>query len=351
MNQANGGATPAAASGQDRGCKFSPGYGGVFIRSCLVAGCATIMAPFFLFACLVVFAWFLTGSGDGGQASILDRAYSHGGGASRQVTLREGKEGAGVVAVVRIHGEIDGDGSSLDGDGILADVSEQFRAVAADDDIKVVLLQIDSPGGGLAASDQLHQGVEKLRQDGKIVLAWAGGIMASGGYYIAAAASGVMANPTATVGSIGVIMNHFQAAETLRSLGIRVDPITSAGRKDIGSPFREMTAEERNILQAQVDASHRRFVEIVARGRNMPIEKAGELASGDIFTAEEAMHNGLVDRIGYIEDALDWAEELAGSRNMRVIGFRPAPSWDKLFRHAIQGAATALWREWLSGQL
>ncbi|MDR1519211.1 MAG: signal peptide peptidase SppA [Planctomycetota bacterium] len=307
-----------------------PGLGGVFLRSCLVAGCAAILTPILLFSSLVVIAWLAIGSGlPDGESSL------------RQVTLREGANESGDIAIVRIQGKIDGAGSPLDGDGMLADVAEQLRAAARDDRVKAVLLQIDSPGGGFAASDQIYHEVANLRRGGKTVLAWAGGLMASGGYYIAAAAAGIMANPAATVGSIGVIMNHFEVGDALRSLGITVDPITSGAHKDIGSPFREMTPDERKLLQAHVDALHRRFVAIVAKGRNIPPERVGELAGGDIFGAEAAMANGLVDRIGYIEDALDWVGELAGVRNMRVIGYRHTLSLGKLLREAGQGAAAA----------
>ncbi|MDR1533881.1 MAG: signal peptide peptidase SppA [Planctomycetota bacterium] len=243
-----------------------------------------------------------------------------------------------------MQGEITGGGSPLDGDGLLAEASEQLRAAAGDARVKAVLLQIDSPGGGLAASDQLHHEVEKLGRTGKPVVAWAGGVMASGGYYLAAAASGIMAGPTAVVGSIGVVMNHFQAAGLLRWLGIRADPIISGPRKDIGSPFREMTREEREILQARVDDSHRRFVALVAKGRKLPPEKVEELAGGDVFSAEEARENGLVDRIGYVDDALEWLEELSGGRGMRVIGYRRPPSLYDLVGEIGEAGAAAFWK-------
>jgi protease-4 len=167
--------------------------------------------------------------------------------------------------------------------------------------------------------------------------------MASGGYYVAVAADGIMAGPTATVGSIGVIINHLEASDAIRKLGIKADPIVSGEHKDMGSPLREMTPEERRLLQEYVDASHRRFVEVVARGRKLLPEQVAKLANGDIFTAEDALKHGLVDRVGYVEDALDWIGELSGHPRLRVIAYRRPFSLERMFREVGRETARSFW--------
>ena len=322
------------------------GVGQNIAQSCLIAGCVTVLVP-----CLMVFGFFLFlyfvavsgmeqagNAGGGGLGSIYQ---SSGNTNLSERQLRRGSDDA-VIAIVTIQGVINGNGSPLDGDGSMAYVSEQLRAVAANDNVRAVILQVDSPGGGLTASDQLYNEVKKLREKNIPVLAWAGSMMASGGYYIAVAADEIMASPTATVGSIGVIMQHFQVRELLEKIGVKVDPITSGERKDLASPFREMTDEERQLLQNYIDTAHKRFVDIVAEGRKMPEEEVRKLADGGIFSAEAAKENGLVDSVGYIDDAIAWAEAKAKKKNMRVIGYRRIISFGDLFREAGRGAAGAV---------
>ncbi|MCC8190808.1 MAG: signal peptide peptidase SppA, partial [Planctomycetes bacterium] len=269
-----------------------------FIRSFLVAGCATIIAPFLVTIAVAVVAYSLLAPGGGSARSPLESLVP-GSANVRERVVREG-DPDNIIALISIQGTIQGNGSPLDGDGSLAQVSDLLRYASDDDRVRVVILQIDSPGGGLTASDLLHHEVIRCREKGKPVLAWAGSMMASGGYYIAAGTDGIMASPTATVGSIGVILRHFQVEDLLNKLGIQADPIVSGHRKDIGSPFRAMTEEERRLLQEYIDAAHRRFVTIVAEGRPLDLEAVERLADGSIYTAEAAVANGLVDRIGYI---------------------------------------------------
>ena len=322
----------------------APGVGVTVFQSCMIAGCATVLVPFLLVGGFFITVFLLISSGmDDASSSSFDSFMSGSTGSNlRERVIRPGDGDAGTVAIIAVTGAIDGNGSPLEGDGAMAHLSEQMRAAGENKDVMAVILQIDSPGGGLTASDQLHNEVTKLKAKGKHVLAWAGGMMASGGYYIAAGADGIMASPTSTVGSIGVIMRHFQVAEMLRKIGVATDPIISGERKDLGSPFREMTPAERELLQDYIDHSHRRFVEIVAEGRGMEVDEVAKLADGGIFTAEAARENGLIDRIGYIEDALEWAEDLSGSSNMRVISYRRLASLGDLFREAGSGAAGAV---------
>lgn len=313
------------------------------MTSCLVAGCVSLLVPVLLLGGFFYITYALFSSGieeaaAGPFASFVQTSPNP----LRERVLRSGKDGAGTIAIVSIHGAIDGNGSPLDGDGSLAHISRQLRAARESKEVKAVILQIDSPGGGLSPSDQLYHEIRLLKKKGKPILAWAGGMMASGGYYLAVAADTIMASPTATIGSIGVMMRHIQLTELMQKTGVKVAPITSGEHKDIASPFREMTAEERGMLQEYVNQSHSRFVDVVAKGRGLAEEKVRTLADGGIFTAATAKEHELVDSIGYIDDAIEWAENAAGETGMRVVGYRRPISFGEFFTEASRGAASAV---------
>ncbi len=318
------------------------GAGLTIFQSFILSGCVSVLVPILLCIGFFVTLFFLFASQVEEASSALDSLSSASVSSVREKVLRDGVAANGTIALVKVHGTITGDGSPLDGTGTMVQVAEELRAAAADNAVKVILLQIDSPGGGLTASDLLYYEVRRIRDQGKPVIAWAAGMMASGGYYIAVGADLIIASPTATVGSIGVIMRHFQVQELLEKLGIEANPIVSGERKDIGSPFREMTPEEREVLEQYIAAAHQRFVEIVAEGRNMPVEQVMPLADGSIFTAEKAEQAGLIDRVGYLEDAIAEAEQLVGADNMRVISYRRAPGVMDILRGAGQGVAAGL---------
>ncbi len=319
-----------------------PGAGLTILQSCLLSGCVTLLVPI-----LLVFAFFglmyaAIAPGISDAKSAIDSFGTRPSSNLLEKVIRPGAAGAGAIAIIKIHGSIDGEGSPLDGTGTMAEVTEELRNAAEDDAVKAILLQIDSPGGGLTASDQIYHEVRKAGDKGKKVVAWGGNAMASGAFYIAAGAEGIMVSPTCTVGSIGVIMQHFQVSDLMEKMGVKVDPITSGAHKDLGSPFRDMTPEEKEILQDFVDASYRRFVDIVAKGRNLPDEQVRKIADGTVFTADKALADGLIDKIGYIEDAIAWTEQLAGEKDMRVISYRRLPGLADLFREAGKGVSSAL---------
>ncbi len=302
-----------------------PSTGGTFLQSCLVAGCATILAPLFL---LIAFAVFLGFSFSSFDSSTFESTSSP---LFQEITLREGVAGKGKIAVINLRGQIDGQGSDLEGDGTIGLICEQLKVAEKDESVKAILLQVDSPGGGLTPSDIIYNKILNVRAEGKVVVAWAGGLMASGGYYISAASDAIVAGPTATIGSLGVILQRFQVNEFMDKLGLKVDPIMAGESKDIGSPFRDMTLEERQLLQRNVDHAHDRFIGIVAKGRGMSREAVVALADGKLFTADESVENGLVDDIGYIDDAIAMTEELVGSSDMRVVGYNKVFSFADVF--------------------
>lgn len=324
-----------------------PRAGGGFFQSCMVAGCATLLAPAVLLVGFLLLAGALVNSGFGDASSALD-TYSGASSLFKEKVIREGSPDQGTLVIISIQGEIAGNGSGLEGTGMLGAVSEQLRAAAENRDVKAVILQIDSPGGGLTASDILYNEIMKLRGKGKIVVAWGGSLMASGGYYIAAASDGIMASPTATVGSIGVIMQRFQVDGLMKLIGLKADPIMAGANKDMGSPFRDLTPEERALFQENVDHAHRRFIGIVAKGRGKPEAEIEKLADGRIFTADACLKNSLVDKVGYMEDAIAWTEELAERKDMRVVAYRRVFSFADILSDTRSGAA-ALAGGWASG--
>jgi protease-4 len=205
------------------------------------------------------------------------------------------------VAVVEISGVI------TDAKDIVADIKE-FRE---DDSVKAIVLRIDSPGGVVGPAQEIFREVRKTVGVKKIIASM-GSIAASGGYYIAAGTDGIMASPGTITGSIGVIIGFTNFEEILRKIGLSPVVVKSGEFKDMGSPVRKMTEKEKKVLQYFVDQTHRQFVDAVAEGRKMDRKKVKAIADGRIFTGEEAKAKGLVDRMGNIEDAIEWAGRLGG---------------------------------------
>ncbi len=185
---------------------------------------------------------------------------------------------------------------------------KQFRE---DDDVKAILLRIDSPGGGVGPSQEIYREVRKTLPTKKVVVSM-GSVAASGGYYIAAGAHEIMANPGTITGSLGVIMQYTDFSDLMEKLGLAPVVIKSGEYKDIGSPVRPMTDREREILEEFTAKIHEQFKRDIAEGRGMEMEKVSEIADGRIFTGEEAVELGLVDRLGNQEDAIERAGRLGG---------------------------------------
>lgn len=172
-------------------------------------------------------------------------------------------------------------------------------------DIAGILLYVNSGGGGITASDILWKSLKdfKAADTNRVVVVLMGSVAASGAYYIATAADAIVANPTTLTGSIGVILNSFNVQELAGKIGLKSVTIKSGGNKDILSPFAELTPEQQQMLQDMVDAMHSRFVSIVAEGRGLEEARVRAIADGRILLAQEALDNGLVDTIGYLDDA------------------------------------------------
>ena len=197
--------------------------------------------------------------------------------------------------------------------GLIADSEstiEQLKKFAKDDSVKAIVLRINSPGGGVGPSQEIHEEVKKLKGK-KIVVASMGALAASGGYYIACAAQKIYANPGTITGSIGVIMQFVTVKDLIEKIGLKGMVVKSGAFKDIGSPMREMKAEERELLQGVIDNVHSQFIAAVAEGRKMERESVAKIADGRIFSGEQAKSLGLVDTLGNLEDAVTEAGKLA----------------------------------------
>ncbi len=214
--------------------------------------------------------------------------------------LEAGKEG---VAIVRIEGPI------LDS----YQTVEELTTFANDPLVKAIVVRIDSPGGGVAPSQEIYNAVKRVRQEqNKTVVASMGNIAASGGYYIAVATDRILANPGTLTGSIGVIMQMANFQELLEKVGVKSVVVKSGKFKDLGSPFRAFENEDRQLLQSVMDDVHRQFVEAVADGRSLDSTEVEQLADGRIFSGQQAKSILLVDEIGDLHEAIKLAGELGG---------------------------------------
>lgn len=213
----------------------------------------------------------------------------------REIPLKE------KMAIVRIEGPIIKS----------KDIVEEINGYTKDKSIKAIVLRVDSPGGGVAPSQEIYESVKKAASQKKVVVSM-GAIAASGGYYISAPASRIIANPGTLTGSIGVILEIPNIKGLMDKLGLKTQIIKSGKHKDMASIFRDMEKEEREILQGVMDDVHEQFIKAVADGRKMSIEDVRKIADGRVFSGSQAVKVGLVDELGGIEHAIDVAAKLAG---------------------------------------
>ena len=210
-------------------------------------------------------------------------------------------DSGGNIGIVEINGMI------LSSKEIIKDI-KTFREDAA---IKAIILRIESPGGGIGPSQEIFREIMKIKTDKKIIASM-GSVAASGGYYIASATDGIMANSGTITGSIGVIMEYANIMEIAKKIGISPVVIKSGEYKDMGSPLRDLGESEKKLFQELVDDLHLQFVTDVANSRKMDIQTIASLADGRVYTGRKAVTLKLIDRIGNLDDAVQWAGELSG---------------------------------------
>ena len=189
-------------------------------------------------------------------------------------------------------------------------IIEDIKGFRENDDIKAIIIRIDSPGGGIGPSQEIYRELIKTRAEKKVIASM-GSVAASGGYYVAAATQGIVANPGTITGSIGVIMEYANLMEIAKKIGIRSVVIKSGEFKDMGSPLRELKDNEKKIFQQLVDELHLQFVSDAAKARNIDLDIMAKLSDGRVYTGQKALALKLVDRLGNLGDAIQWAGELA----------------------------------------
>jgi protease IV len=259
----------------------------------------------------------------------------------------------GVISISILVGAFSGRDTQIFGEkvgvieivGAIADsktIVDQIKAFREEDAVKAIVLRIDSPGGGVGASQEIYREIQRTVPE-KAVIASMGSVAASGGYYVAAACDGIVANPGTITGSIGVVMGYTNIEELLSKIGLIPVVIKSGEYKDLGSPVRPMTAEEQSLLQELTLTIHRQFVDAIAEGRQMQVDQVEAIADGRIFTGEEAETLGLVDRLGNLQDAIQWAGELGGIQD-KIETVYPEKEGISLINYIVE-STVKLWTE------
>ena len=236
--------------------------------------------------------------------------------------------GAGTTKVVRIWfagiltRELDG--GWLGSVDPVEDCLRQIRAARQDDEVAAILFEVDSPGGDVTAADEIHRELtlfKESRADRRIVVL-VHDLAASGGYYVSVPADRIIAQPTALIGSIGVILQTLNVQGLSEKIGVTDTTIKSGKNKDLLNPFHAVDPEQVALLQESVDALHDRFVELVAAGRALKKSEVRPLADGRLFTADEALRHKLIDAIGYWDEACATLADLLGEEDLYVVTYQ-----------------------------
>jgi protease-4 len=206
---------------------------------------------------------------------------------------------------------------------LLVRVREELKKAGDDRKVRALIVKINSPGGTVTASDIIYRELALFRERAKIpIVAAMMDVAASGGYYVALAADSVLAHPSTVTGSIGVIMVSLNAEGLMQKIGLATNTIKSGERKDMGSPFRALTPEERAIFQSVIDDLYGQFVAKVVERRGIAADTARTLADGRVYTADQALRLKLIDRVGYMPDAIEAARRAAGLEEAKVIVYQ-----------------------------
>lgn len=256
-------------------------------------------------------------SSDDGEGRVQEKFFSHDRGGSQK------------VAILSIEGTI------LSGEGFFKKQLDHAKKDIEDGELKAIVVRVNSPGGTITGSDYMLHYLRKLSDETKVpIVVSMGGLAASGGYFVSMCVGDepdtIFAEPTTWTGSIGVIIPHYNVVELMQKWGIQEDAVTSHHLKGMGSIARKMTEEERKIFQALVDEGFTQFKDAIKEGRPKFREDPAaldKLATGQVYTAQQALENGLVDKIGFIEDAIDRAIELAklDKEKVKVVKYKAEP--------------------------
>ncbi len=235
--------------------------------------------------------------------------------------------GGPKVAVVRVEGVIVSSKKAVD----------ELEKHLKNPTVKAIVLRVDSVGGGVAPSQEIHEEVERLKRAGKKVVVSMGSVAASGGYYISCGADTIFANPGTLTGSIGVLMEFSNVQDLMKKIGIKSRNIKSGKYKDIGSPLKRMTDEERKLLQSVIDDVYQQFVSAIAAGRNISKEDVMAVADGRIFSGKKAKELNFVDKLGGLQKAIEEAARLANMETYEVLETKEEKGFMKLLMGEFKG--------------
>jgi len=292
---------------------------------------------------LVSAAWLVLVLAATGCISV--RLLEGGAEAPLEETVLQGERGPKIL-LLEIDGVIDGVPTidplfGIETPGMVARVAETLDRAREDSEIRALLLRIDSPGGTVTATDQIHAEILRFKRESEVpVAAQLQSMATSGGYYIAMAADSVQAHPTTLTGSIGVVYTSVNFAGLMEKLGVEDQTITAGDQKDAGSLLRRLRPEERAQLQSVVDDLHARFRMIVMEGRpELAADRVRQLADGRVFSAPQALENGLVDRVGTLREAVRALEDRLGVSESRVVSYhRPREIRRNLYSRTPDGS-------------
>ena len=229
--------------------------------------------------------------------------------------------------------------------GTISDSSQiisQIIEFRKDKRIKAIIIRIDSPGGGVGASQEIYREIRRTIPVKKVITSM-GGIAASGGYYIASASDKIVANPGTLTGSIGVIMEFLQLHELSQKIGVSMEIIKGGEYKDIGSPYRKFTEKDKRLLEGIISEIREQFINAVAQGRNLPVDTVKEIADGRIISGATAKELGLVDLLGNFQDAVDLAKEMTGIKGDAELVYQKKRG-SRLWEYFLKNTADTLTR-------
>ena len=232
-------------------------------------------------------------------------------------------EGSDKVLIIDVSGLLasTSQGALIKRPSLPARIKEELTMAADDPQVKAVILRINSPGGTVTASDIIYHEIQVFKKKRKIpIITSIMDLGTSGGYYVALAGDHIVAHPSSVTGSLGVIMLTLNAAGLLEKVGVEATSITSGPHKDIGSPFRAMTTKEQAIFQSVIDSFYQRFLDVIQQGRpQLTMAAIRTHADGRIYSATQAYERGLIDQVGYLEDAIEQAKQKAGLKKAKVV--------------------------------
>ncbi len=271
-------------------------------------------------------------------------------GVGAAVSSGGGDTSAKHVALVRVSGAITGGGSESDVWGSTSagseDIVDQLERARKNKNAKAVVIRINSPGGSAAGSEEIYNQIMRIRKEGKPVYASMADVAASGGYYVASACNRIYADSNTITGSIGVIFSVGDMSELFRKIGYRPEVVKSGKFKDIGSPARPLTPEERKLIQDMITDIYETFLKSVAQGRGVDASRIRPWADGRMFTGRQALKLNLVDSIGGLREAVRAAAAAGGLKaEPKVVEYRRRGIMDLLWGGLSEGSASRLQEE------